>query len=214
MVTPIDAGLVVAGLLLAFVGAGVSVYAVTLTGFILGAGGGLVLSPHLLAFVSPDGLLAIVGTTVVGGVIGAFLAYTGLSFAVLGIGTILGGILGRYAVGPMYADGTILLAGMTLVGIAFGALIGFVLTRTTLVFSTGLIGAALASRQLTVADFSVAREAGSIDPLLFDATAPLYLLVFVLGVLSQFGLFKFGYVTKLAVLIPGARRWTASNEAS
>ena len=36
--------------------------------------------------------------------------------------------------------------------------------------------------------------------------------MFVLGVLSQFGLFKFGYVTKLIGILPGARRWTANDD--
>jgi hypothetical protein len=52
----------------------------------------------------------------------------------------------------------------------------------------------------------------TVEPLLFDPTALPFLAVFVLGVLSQFGLFKFGYVTTLVGLLPGARRWTAGDE--
>ena len=47
MITPLDAGVVVAGLLLAFVGAAVSVYAVSLTGFLIGAGAGYLAVPTL-----------------------------------------------------------------------------------------------------------------------------------------------------------------------
>lgn len=208
----IDAGLVLAGLLLAFVGAAVSVYAVTLTGFLIGAGTGYVLAPSLVGFVSAEGLVVTAGAVLVGGAVGAFLSYAGLSFAVLGIGAVVGAFLGRFAVGPLYVEGTLFLAGATLAGIAVGALFGFVMTKTTLVLSTAFIGAAFATRSLTVADFTAAREALSVEPLMFDPLAPLFLAVFVLGVLSQLGLFKFGYVTKLVALVPGARRWTASND--
>lgn len=207
----VDAGLIIAGLLLAFVGAAVSVYAVTLTGFLIGAGAGYVLAPSLVGFVSAEGLIVTAGAVLVGGAVGAFLSYAGLSFAVLGIGAVVGAFIGRFAVGPFYVEGTIFLAGATLAGIAIGALFGFVLTRTTLVLSTAFIGAALATRTLTVADFATASETVSIEPLMFDPSSPLFLAVFVLGALSQLGLFKFGYVTKLVAIIPGARRWTASD---
>jgi len=209
----VDAGLVLAGLLLAFVGAAVSVYAVSLTGFLIGAGAGYVLAPSLVGFLSAEGLIVTAGAVLVGGAVGAFLSYAGLSFAVLGIGAAVGAFIGRFAVGPLYVEGTIFLAGATLAGIAMGALFGFVLTKTTLVFSTTFIGAAFGTRSLTVADFAAAREAFSVDPLLFDPLSPLFLAVFLLGALSQLGLFKFGYVTKLVGVLPGARRWTASNDS-
>lgn len=218
MVTPLEAGLVVAGLLLAFVGAAVSVYAVTLTGLLIGAGAGYVLAPNVVGVIAAEGLVVTAGTVLAGAAIGGFLAYAGLSFAVLGIGAVVGGFLGRFAVGPLYAtdaagiEGTLLLVGATLAGVAVGALFGFVLTRTTLVVSTAFIGAAFASRQLTLDAFTAARETVSVEPLLFDPTAWPFLAVFALGVLSQFGLFKLGYVTKLVGILPGARRWTASNE--
>jgi len=86
-----------------------------------------------------------------------------------------------------------------------------VLSRTTLVVSTAFIGAAFASRSITPATLDAATAQTSVEPLLFDVTAPAF-AVFALGALSQFGLFKFGYVTKLVGLLPGARRWTASND--
>lgn len=218
MVTPVDAGLVVAGLLLAFVGAAVSVYAVTLSGLLIGAGVGYILSPSVAGLVAVDGL-ALTGVAVTAGaLVGGFLAYSGLKFAVLGIGAVVGAFAGRFAVGPLYAadaaglEGTAILLGATLAGMAAGALLGFVLTRTTLVLSTAFIGAAFASRELTMSAFEAAGEAFSFDPLLFDPLAPAFIALFALGVLSQFGLFKFGYVTKLVGVLPGARRWTASND--
>ncbi|MES3161749.1 MAG: phosphate ABC transporter permease [Halorubrum sp.] len=218
MVTPLDAGVVVAGLLLAFVGAAVSVYAVTLTGLLIGAGAGYLTAPNLVGFVAVDPLIVSGGAVVAGGAVGGFLAYAGLSFAVLVIGGTVGAFVGRFAVGPLYAadaagvEGTALLVGATLAGVAVGALFGFVLTRTTLVISTAFIGAALGSRSLTPDAFSTAAEELTLDPLLFDPVGLPFLAVFTLGVLSQFGLFKLGYVTKLVGVLPGARRWTASDD--
>ena len=218
MLTPLSLGLVAAGLLLAFVGAAVSVYAVTLTGLLIGAGAGYLAAPNLIGVLAVDGAVLTGGTVIVGGAVGAFIAYAGLSFAVLGIGGVVGGFVGRFAIGPVYAadavgiEGTVLLVGATLGGVALGALFGFVLSRTTLILSTAFIGAALASRSLTARTVEAAAAEPSIEPLLFDVTAPAFLAVFVLGVLSQFGLFRFGYVTKLIGLLPGAGRWTANDD--
>ncbi|WP_066413696.1 phosphate ABC transporter permease [Halorubrum aethiopicum] len=218
MFTPLNAGVVVAGLLLAFVGAAVSVYAVSLTGFLIGAGAGYLAVPNLAGLIAVDGLVLSAAGVLLGGAIGGFLAYAGLSFAVLAIGGVVGGFAGRFAVGPLYAadavgiQGTALLVGATLAGVAVGALFGFVLTRTTLVVSTAFIGAALASRSLTPASFATAAEELTVEPLLFDPTALPFLAMFVLGGLSQLGLFKFGYVTKLVGILPGARRWTAGDD--
>lgn len=218
MLAPFTVGLVLAGLLLAFVGAAVSVYAVTLTGFLIGAGAGYLAAPNLVGLIAVDGLVLSGAGVLLGGAIGGFLAYTGLSFAVVGIGAVVGGFVGRFLVGPLYAadaagiEGTALLVGVTLAGVGIGAVFGFVLSRTTLVISTAFIGAALASRSLTLETFEAATTETSIEPLLFDVTAPAFLAVFVFGVLSQLGLFKFGYVTKLVGILPGARRWTANDD--
>ncbi|WP_128903900.1 phosphate ABC transporter permease [Halorubrum amylolyticum] len=218
MITPLSAGLVVAGLLLAFVGAAVSVYAVTITGVLVGAGAGYLAAPNLAGVLGADGLVLVGGAAALGAAVGGVLAYAGLSFAVVAIGGIVGGFAGRFAVGPMYAadaagmEGTLLLVGATLAGVAVGALLGFVMSRTTLVVSTALIGAAFASRSITPATLDAAAAQTTVQPLLFDVTAPAFLAVFVLGALSQLGLFRFGYVTKLVGLLPGARRWTASDD--
>jgi len=218
MLTPINAGLVLAGLLLAFVGAAVSVYAVTLTGLLVGGGAGYLVAPSLAGVVAVDGLVMTAAGVAVGAAVGGFLAYAGLSFAVLAIGGLVGGFAGRFAVGPVYAadaagiEGTLLLVGATLAGVAVGALFGFVLSRTTLVVSTAFIGAAFASRSITPATLDAAAAGPTVEPLLFDVTAPAFLAVFVLGALSQLGLFRFGYVTRLVGLLPGARRWTADND--
>ena len=218
MITPLSAGIVLAGLLLAFVGAAVSVYAVTLTGILVGAGAGYVAAPSLAGLIAVDGLLLTGAAAALGAAVGGFLAYAGLSFAVVGIGAVVGGFAGRFAVAPRYAadaggiEGTALLVGGALAGVAVGALFGVILTRTTLVVSTALVGAAFASRSLTPARFEAAAADATVEPLLFDLSAPAFLGVFVLGVLSQFGLFRLGYVTRLVGLLPGARRWTANDD--
>ncbi|QKY16930.1 phosphate ABC transporter permease [Halorubrum sp. CBA1229] len=218
MLTPVNAGLVVAGLLLAFVGAAVSVYAVTLTGLLVGGGAGYLAAPSLAGLIAVDGLVLTAAGVAVGAAIGGFLAYAGLSFAVVAIGGLVGGFAGRFAVGPLYAadaagmEGTLLLVGATLAGVAVGALFGFVLSRTTLVVSTAFIGAAFASRSITPATLDAATAQTSVEPLLFDVADPAFLAVFVLGALSQLGLFRFGYVTKLVGFLPGARRWTADDD--
>ncbi len=218
MLTPLNGGLVLAGLLLAFVGAAASVYAVTLTGLLVGAGAGYLLAPNAVGLVAVDGTALTAGVVAVGGLFGGVLAYAGLSFAVVGIGAVVGGFAGRFAVAPRYAadaggiEGTALLVGGALAGVAVGALFGVILTRTTLVVSTALVGAAFASRSLTPARFEAAAADATVEPLLFDLSAPAFLGVFVLGVLSQFGLFRLGYVTRLVGLLPGARRWTANDD--
>jgi len=218
MLTPVNAGLVLAGLLLAFVGAAVSVYAVTLTGLLVGGGAGYLAAPSLVGLLAVDGLVLTSAAVAVGAAVGGFLAYAGLSFAVVAIGGLVGGFAGRFAVGPLYAadaagiEGTLLLVGATLAGVAVGALFGFVLSRTTLVVSTAFIGAAFASRSITPATLDAAAVGPSVEPLLFDLSAPAFLAVLALGALSQLGLFRFGYVTTLVGLLPGARRWTADDD--
>lgn len=212
MVTPVDVGLVLAGLLLAFLGAALSVYAVTLTGFLVGAGTGYVFAPSLLGAAGAEGLAAIVGISVLVGLVGAFLAYTGLSFAVMGIGGVVGAFVARYALAPIYAGGTLEIAAVTVVGLVAGALFGLVATKLTLVFASGFIGSAFATRSLTLEEFHAAQETLSIEPLIFEMLSPLFLAVFALGVLFQLGLFRFGYVTKLVGVLPGARRWTAGEK--
>lgn len=211
MVAPIDVGLILAGLVLAFLGAALSVYTVTLTGFLVGAGAGYVVSPQLVGLIAVEGIVLTAVSVLLVGAVGGVLAYVGLSFAVMGLGAIVGAFLGRYAIGPFYGDGTLLLIGATLAGLAIGAVLGLVLTRTTLVFVTAFVGSALATRSLTLGELRTARELLSVDPLLFEFS-PLFLAVLVLAILSQFGLFRFGYVTKLVGVLPGARRWTASDD--
>jgi hypothetical protein len=82
-----------------------------------------------------------------------------------------------------------------------------------MVFITSFLGATLASRAVTESDIDDA-ELLEPDPILFDpAGEPLFLGLFVFGVLFQLGLFKFGYVTRILSYLPGASILTDREES-
>jgi hypothetical protein len=208
-------GLVLAGLVLVFFGAALSVYATALLGFIMGAGGGYVLAPQLLGAFGTGGLVGLAAAVLVGGLLGAALAYVALSFATSVPAFVVGAYLGMYVITPIFTDGGLVkYLVMVVAGIA-GAVIGFTLTKYALMFVTAFVGAALASGEVGMASLTAARDSFSPEPLLFDplATAevlgvdvPLFGALFVLGVLSQVGLFQLGWVTRLATVVPGIGR--------
>jgi len=206
MVGVIDVGLVLAGLVLAFAGAALSVYAVALLGFVIGAGGGYVLAPQLLGAAGSAGLGALAAVVLVGGLLGAALAYSALSFATAVPGFVVGAFVGLYVVSPLLLDGGLLRYVAAFAGGVVGAVLGFTVTKYALVGITAFVGVALASRSLTPASFEAARDGFTVDPLLFDPLAPLFLVVLALGVLSQVGLVRLGWVRKLATVLPGVGR--------
>jgi hypothetical protein len=77
-----------------------------------------------------------------------------------------------------------------------------------MIIITSFIGAALASRIVTFENLQTAQSEVTLDPIVFDPAAPIFLGLVVLGVLSQFGLFKLGYVAKLVTWLPGAVMFT------
>ena len=186
-----DGGLVVAGLVLVFFGAALSVYAVALLGFLLGAGGAYTVAPALLGTVGSEGVVGLAVAIVAGGLVGAVLAYVALSFAT----AVPSAVVGAY------------------VGLA-GAVAGVTLTKFALTFVTSFLGAALASGALSASALRAARERSTVGPLLVDplattpvggAAVPLFAALFAAGLLSQIGLFRLGWVTRLAAVLPGAR---------
>lgn len=206
MVGILDVALVVVGLVLAFGGAALSIYAVGLLGFAIGAGGAFVLAPQLLGAAGAQGLPAMAAVVLVGGVLGAALAYSALSFATAVPAFVVGAFIGLKMVSPLLLDGGLLRFGVAFAVGVVAALVGFTLTKYALVGISAFVGAALASRVLTPASFQAAREGFTVDPLLFDPFAPLFLAVFALGLLSQVGLFRLGWVAKLAAYLPGVGR--------
>lgn len=194
MVDPIVAAVVAAGVVILLAGAALSIYGVALLGAIVGGGSGLLLAPEL-GF-EATGEIAAAGA--VGVLAGIIITYLVLTIAIAILAFAVGAHIGANSAEYLFTDpGTALVIVTALIaGIVAGFLATF-LTRTVMVLITAFVGAALASRQLTIDDIT------DID-LFFAIDDPLFLGLFVLGVLSQFGLFKLGWVAKIALLLPGA----------
>jgi len=211
----VSTGLVLAGLVLVFFGAALSVYATALLGFLMGAGGGYVLAPQLLGAFGAGGLVGLAAAVLVGGVAGAALAYVALSFATSVPAFVVGAYVGLFVITPIFTEGGLVKYLVMVVAGIGGAVIGFTLTKFALMFITSFVGAALASGAVGLANLAAARDAFSPDPILFDplatttlagAEVPLFGALFALGVLSQVGLFRLGWVTHLATVVPGIGR--------
>ena len=208
----VDIGLLLVGLVLVFFGAALSVYAVSLLGFLIGAGGGYVLAPTVLGAFGGQGLVGFAVARFVGGLLGAALSYVALSLATAIPSFVVGAYIGLYVITPVFTDGGLIRYLVAIVAGIAGAVLGFTLTKFALVFITSFIGAALASGAVTVANLTAARATFSPEPILFDPLAttplvgfevPLFGVLFVLGVLSQVGLFRLGWVAKIATVLPG-----------
>ena len=204
MIDPVSVALVVGGLVLLLFGAALSIYGVALLGVVVGGGGGYLVAPTIGSAVGVEGFAAIGVAVVVGALAGLVITYVLLSMAIAAAGFTVGTYIGFVAIAPLLDEGTIItvLAALA-VGIG-AAFLGMFLKRTTMVIITSFLGAALASGSLTPSDIGTAQSNFSPEPLLFDPVGAIFLGLFVLGILSQFGLFKLGYVTRLTVLLPGA----------
>jgi hypothetical protein len=218
----VDIGLIVAGLVLVFFGAALSVYATALLGFLIGAGGGYVLAPQLLGAIGASGLVGLVAAVAVGGVLGAVLAYVALSFATAVPSFVVGAYIGLYVITPVFTEGGLVRYLVMIVAGVVGAFVGFTLTKFALMFITAFIGAAFASGAIALGNLTAVRDQFALDPILFDPLGttpvagvgvPLFGALFVLGVLSQIGLFKLGWVTRLAVIVPGVGRVLGDGDA-
>lgn len=207
----VTAGLVLAGLVLVFFGAALSIYAVALLGFLIGAGGGYTLAPSLLGAFGAEGLVGFAVAIVAGGLLGAALSYVALSFATAIPAFVVGSYLGLYVITPVFTDGGLIRYVVMILAGVVGAVIGFTLTKYALVFITSFVGATLASGQVGLADVSAARGALSVDPILFDplgttdllgVEVPLFGVLFVLGILAQVGLVRLGWATRIAAAVP------------
>ncbi len=211
----VSIGLVLAGLALVFFGAALSVYATALLGFLIGGFGGYVVAPQILGTLGASGPVGFAVAVLVGGALGAALAYVALSFATAIPAFVVGAYIGLYVVTPIFTEGGLVRYLVMILAGFVGALLGFTLTKFALMFITAFVGAALASGAVTLADVRAVRETVTLDPILFDplgTTAivgielPLFGILFVLGVLSQVGLFKLGWVTRFATVLPGIGR--------
>ncbi|MXR50557.1 phosphate ABC transporter permease [Halovenus sp. WSH3] len=207
MVELLDIAFVVGGAILLFFGAVLSVYGVGLLGAAVGAGAGYLIAPTIGGVVGLEGALASLVAIPVGAIGGVLVTYLLLSLAVAAISFVVGAYFGMIAIAPALGNtGTIAAVGTALgVGLA-AAVLGSFLTKTMMVFITSAMGAALVSRQLTISGLRTAQSELTVDPLIFEPMAPVFLGLFALGVLSQFGLFKLGWVTSIVARLPGARQ--------
>lgn len=205
MVELLDIAFVFGGAILLFFGAVLSVYGVALLGGAVGGGGGYLLAPTIGGPLGLEGALAVAVAIPIGAIAGILLTYVLLSFAVAAISFIVGSYFGVVAVAPAIGETGLLAIAVGLgVGI-LAAAIGSFMTKTMMVIITAAMGAALVSRQLTISALEAAQADFSIEPLIFEPSV-IFIGLFALGILSQFGLFKLGYVTKLVAMLPGARR--------
>ncbi len=206
MVDVIAIGLIAGGAILLFSGAALSVYGAALLGAVLGGGGGYLVAPTVAGAAGLEGTAGIAIAVLVGALIGVGITYVLLSMAIAAMGFVVGTYLGVVAVEPLVGGDSLLIT--VLVGLGTGvalAFLGMFMTRTTMVIITSFIGAALASRSITLDGItSAADNFPTLEGIVFDAMAPIFLGLFVLGILSQVGLFKLGYVTKIAGILPGA----------
>ncbi len=199
-------GLVVVGLVLLFAGAALSVYGVGLLGATLGGSGGYLIAPTLSGLFGIGELVTTILIVGIGVIVGALITYALLSVALAGTGLIAGTYIGGLVAAPVLVGGPWYIEWGVAIAIGVGtAIAALILTKTTLVITTAAVGAALASRSLTLTALQTARTELTVEPLLFDIAALPFVALFVLGVLSQLGLFKFGYVTRIATALPGAR---------
>ncbi|MFC3958531.1 phosphate ABC transporter permease [Halovivax cerinus] len=205
MLDPLVVAPVAIGIVLLIAGATLARYGVALMGALLGAGGGYMVAPTVATAAGVGELVASgIGITI-GIVVGVLVAHMLLSLAIAAIGFGIGTYLGLTVLAPILVDGAWFVEAGAAIAIGAGvALAGMTLTNTTMIALTSFIGAALASRTLTFESFAQAQSAASLDPILFDATEPLFLALAVVGILIQIGLLKLGYAKKIVGVLPGA----------
>jgi hypothetical protein len=184
-------------------------------GIVLGGGGGFLVAPTVGSALGLEGIAASAAAVVIGSLVGLAITYVLLSMAIAAMGFVVGTYFGLVAVDPILGDGSLAVT----VGVALGtgiaaAFLGMLLTRTTMILITSFLGAALASQSITIEAINDAANDFTMDPLVFEVQEPLFLGLFVLGILSQFGLFKLGYVTKIITLLPGATILRDKDEGS
>lgn len=205
MVDVIGIGIILGGLVLLLAGAALSIYGVALLGAVVGGGLGYIAGPALADLVGVGDIVGIVIGLVVGGFLGILIAYAILKWAIAILGLIIGGYFGVVVLIPNFTDlGTYprWAAGLA-VGLVVAAL-AMVFAKTILIVITSLAGAAIASTSVTVDDLIEASEATSLDPLSFDLADPIFLVLLILGIVFQFGIFRFGFVRDIVAKLPGA----------
>lgn len=205
MVDLLGIGIILGGAVLLFAGAALSIYGVAILGVVVGGVGGFLLGPSIGGLLGLEGLLAVVVATALGSIVGVLMTYLLLSMAIAALSFVAGTFAGLVVLNAVFPEASmsLLSPAAMVVGVAAAAL-GSFLSKTVLVFVTSFVGATLVSGSMTLSDIQTAGAKLSLDPIVFDLWSPVFLVLFVLGVLTQFGIFKFGYVTKIVSVLPGA----------
>lgn len=215
MLDPLVVAPIGIGVVLLFAGATLARYGVALMGALLGAGGGYMVAPSVGAAAGIGGLPASAAGIGLGIVVGVLVAHMLLSLAIATIGFGVGTYLGLTVLAPILVDGAWYVnAGAGLAIGAAVALAGMTLTNLTMIGVTSFVGAALASRSLTFESFATAQSELSVNPLLFDASDPLFLGLAAVGVALQIGLLRLGYARRVVAILPGAGSLSNRGETS
>ncbi len=191
--TPLEIGLIAVGIVLAFAGAALFKYTVTLVGFLSGAAAGYFIAGYLA--LDP---LMLAGAALVAGIVGVFLAFSLITTVATIPGFLLGSYVAATTVGLSGSSLGVESVGITMFGGIVGAAAAGLLFKKVLPILMAFVGAALATQAWTVGAFTEAATALDPSPVLFDPT-PTFLVVVVVGTLSQYGLVKLGWAKKLTV---------------
>lgn len=185
----ISAGMVIGGLVLAFVGVTVFDVAVSVVGFAGGAMVGFTYGQY--AFADAGGqasTLELALAVLAGGVVGVGLIWTLIRLVVMGPGFLAGAGITASVVrsGPLSnAEGVTLLA--VLLGGVVGAAIAWALFRVVMAVVTAFVGATMVTLGGNVS--RVVDAVRTLDPSVvsLELSSAVFLAVFVLGVISQLG---------------------------
>lgn len=205
MVDIVGIGVILGGLVLLLAGAVLSLYGVALLGALVGAGLGSMLGPIAAEAANIGDPVGLIGGIVVGGLIGIVLAYAFIRWAIALFGLVIGGYYGAVVIAPAVADVTWYLEAM--IGLAIGlavAAVATIFTKTLLIILTAAAGSTLASANVTLDNLDQAASEVSLSPLTFDLADPIFLGLFAVGLLVQFGLLQLGAVKRFAAKLPGS----------
>lgn len=195
----VDAGLVLAGLVLAFAGVRVFDYAVTVWGFLFGAsvGLGIVGGAQGVEVVTgvPQGVGPVEGVVavVLGGIVGIYLAWAAVKLLVIAPAFLLGGSVVAGALGIRFQGTPDALAVVVFVvaGIVAAA-VAWRFFRMAVAVVTAAVGATMVTLSIDAADLVTAVTTLEPDTFPTPELSALFLAVFVLGLVVQVGLLGIG----------------------
>lgn len=174
-------GLFVIGL--AFLLFGYQLYLLLVALFGFGLGGGITYSYFAIGGASTDIQLLL---TVIVGAIAAIVFVFIQRFLVALPGFFLGAWIGRAAAFE-YGLGDFGTFALVVILAIFGAGLALYLFKSIMIVLTSFAGTSVLTFSITVDDLRSVAETQSLDPIAFDMTGAVFLLVFAFGILFQFG---------------------------